>query len=170
MSAMLRMTQSSTSSWVCRDVCAQSPPHCSRAATDGRHLISIHVPEPTKPTPSEPRMYSDIENKANEESARQYCCSRRYILVCYFVIQSQAVNNGIEDTEHLLLLFRAYDVHIRDLLDSVNTILRPHGLSNPPTKELLQILLYGHEQLLFDSNTNNLDATFKYIQASERFQ
>ena len=80
------------------------------------------------------------------------------------------INDGIEDTEHFLLLCSAYDIHRRDLLDSVNTILRPHGLSNPPNKELLQILLYGHEKLPFDSNTNIIDATLKYIQASERFQ
>ena len=80
------------------------------------------------------------------------------------------INDAIEDTEHFLLLCSAYDIHRRDLLDSVNTILRPHGLSNPPNKELLQILLYGHEKLPFDSNTNIFDATLKYIQASERFQ
>ena len=80
------------------------------------------------------------------------------------------INDGIEDTEHFLLLCSAYDIHRRDLLDSVNTILRPHGLSNPPNKELLQILLYGHEKLPFDSNTNILDARIKFIQASERFQ
>ena len=80
------------------------------------------------------------------------------------------VNDGIEEIEHLLLLCHAYDIHRRDLLDSVNTILRPRGLSNPPSNELLQILLYGHEKLPFDSNTSILDATLKYIQASERFQ
>ena len=80
------------------------------------------------------------------------------------------INDGIEDTEHFLLLCSAYDIHIRDLLDSVNAILRPHGLSNPSNKELMQIFLYGHEKLPFDSNTNILEATLKYIQALERFQ
>ena len=80
------------------------------------------------------------------------------------------ISDGIEDTEHFLLLCRAYDIHRRDLLDSVNAILRPHGLSNPSNKELLQILLYGHEKLPFNSNTNILEATLKYIQASEQFQ
>ena len=80
------------------------------------------------------------------------------------------ISDGIEDTEHFLLLCRAYDIHRRDLLDSVNAILRPHGLSNPSNKELSQILLYGHEKLTFNSNTNILEATLKCIQASERFQ
>ena len=44
------------------------------------------------------------------------------------------VNDGIEDKEQFLLLCRAYDIHICDLLDSLNTILRPRGLSNPPSK------------------------------------
>ena len=80
------------------------------------------------------------------------------------------INDGIEDTEHFLLLCHAYDIHRRDLLDSVNAILRPYGLSNLPNKELLQILLYGHEKLPFHSNTIILEATLKYIQATERFQ
>ena len=79
------------------------------------------------------------------------------------------INYGIEDTEHFLLLCRADDIHRRDLLDS-DVILRPHGLSNPSNKELLQILLYGHEKLPFNSNKNILEATSKYIQASERFE
>ena len=80
------------------------------------------------------------------------------------------VNDGVEDKEHFLLLCCAYNIHRCNLLDSVNTILSPPGLSNPPSNELLQIVLYGHEKLPFDSNTNILDARLKYIQASGRFQ
>ena len=57
-----------------------------------------------------------------------------------------------------------------DLLDSVNAILRTHGPSNPSNKELAQKIFYGHEKLPFDSNTNILEATLNYIQASEWFQ
>ena len=39
-------------------------------------------------------------------------------------------NDGIEDTEHFLLLCHAYDKDGRDLLNSVGAILRPHGLTN----------------------------------------
>ena len=80
------------------------------------------------------------------------------------------INDGIEDKEHFLLICRANDIHRRDLLDRVDAIFRPNGLSNPPNNELLQILLYGQEKLPFDSNTNILEAILKYIQASERFQ
>ena len=80
------------------------------------------------------------------------------------------ITDGVEDTVHFLVLFRACDTHRRDLLDSVNAILRPHGLSNPPNKELLQILLYGHKKLPFHSDTKILEATLKYSQATEWFQ
>ena len=80
------------------------------------------------------------------------------------------INDGIEDTEHFLLLCHAYDTDRRDLLSSVNAILRPHGLVNLSNENLLQIILYGHEKLPLDSNTKIIEATLKYIQASERFQ
>ena len=76
----------------------------------------------------------------------------------------------MEDTEHFLLLCHAYDEGRCDLLNSVDAILRPHGLTNLSNETLLQILLYGHEKLSFYLNTKVLKATLKYIQASERFQ
>ena len=78
-------------------------------------------------------------------------------------------NDGIEDTEHYFLLCHKYDADSRDFLSSVNTILLPRGLINLSNQELLKILLYGHEQLSFDSNSKILTATLKYIQASKRF-
>ena len=80
------------------------------------------------------------------------------------------INDGVEDTEHFLLLCHAYDEERRDLLSSVNAILRHHGLTNLTNENLFQILLYGHEKLSYDLNTKILEATLKYIQASERFQ
>ena len=57
-----------------------------------------------------------------------------------------------------------------DLLNSVNAILRPYGLTNLTNENLLQILLYGHEKLSFGINKKILEATLKCIQASERLQ
>ena len=68
-----------------------------------------------------------------------------------------------------MLLCRAYDMYRRDLIDSVNAILRPHGLSNPPCNELLQILLYGRKKLPFESNTNILDATLNIYSCLRTF-
>ena len=39
------------------------------------------------------------------------------------------INDGIKDTKHLLLLCHAYDEDRRDLLNSVDVILRPHGFT-----------------------------------------
>ena len=80
------------------------------------------------------------------------------------------ITNGIEDTEYVLLLGHTYDDERRYLLNSVNAILQPNRLTNLTTENLLQILLYGHEKLSFDLKTRILEATLKYIQASERFQ
>ena len=78
--------------------------------------------------------------------------------------------DGVEDMEHFLLLCHAYDEERCDLLGSVNAILRQYGLTNLINENLLQILLYGHEKVSCDLNTKILEATLKYIQASERFQ
>ena len=80
------------------------------------------------------------------------------------------MNDGVEDAEHFLLLCHANDEDRRDLLNSLDSILRPHGLTNLSNQNLLQILLYGHEKLSFYLNSKILEATLKYIQASERFQ
>ena len=81
------------------------------------------------------------------------------------------VNDGIEDTEHFLLLCHAYFTDRRDFLvhDNVRAILQLHGLTNLSNEALLQIILYGHEKLFLNSNTKILEATLKYIQTSERF-
>ena len=80
-----------------------------------------------------------------------------------------SINDGIEDKEHFLLLCHSYDVQRQDLLDTINPILEPQGLSNFSNKALLKILLYGDERLPLKSNTMVLEATIKYIYATERF-
>ena len=58
-------------------------------------------------------------------------------------------------------------MHIRrDLLNSVNAMLLPHSLISLSNEALLQVILYGHEQLSFDSNATILQATLEYIHAS----
>lgn len=80
------------------------------------------------------------------------------------------ISDGIEDAEHFLLLCHAYDSIRCDLLDSVNAILQPNGLSNLSLQEMLKVLLYGHERLSTDANKKILLLTLEYIHASERFQ
>ena len=45
-----------------------------------------------------------------------------------------------------------------------------YDMINLSNEELLKIILYGHEQLPFDSNAKILIATLEYIQASKRFE
>ena len=79
-------------------------------------------------------------------------------------------NDDVEDTEHYFLLCHTDAADRLDLLNSVNAILLPHGMINLSNEELLKIILYGHEQLPFDSNAKILTATLEYIQASKRFE
>ena len=44
---------------------------------------------------------------------------------------------------------------------SVNAMLFPHGLISQSNEALLQVILYGHEQLSFDSNAKILQATLE---------
>ena len=80
-----------------------------------------------------------------------------------------AINDGIEDTEHFLLLCHNYDVQRQDLLDAINSISEPQGLSNLSNEALLKILLYCNERLPLMLNTMVLEATIKYIYATELF-
>ena len=55
--------------------------------------------------------------------------------------------------EHNFLLYYTNDANRLDLLNSVNAIILPYGLINLSREELLEVIQYGHEQLLFDLNT-----------------
>ena len=92
---------------------------------------------------------------------RKFCFLRK--ILC-------PTNDSVEDTDHYLLLCHTYAADRLDLLNSVNAILLPHGMINLSNEELLKIILYGHEQLPFDSNAKILTATLEYIQASKRFE
>ena len=78
-------------------------------------------------------------------------------------------NDGVEDTEHFLLLCHSYNELRFDLLNSVNAILLPHGFSSLSNEVLLRFILYGDERLTIDTNKKLLEATLKFIHASERF-
>ena len=75
-----------------------------------------------------------------------------------------AINDGVEDTEHYFLLCHAYDVFRNDLLNSVNAILLPSGIKCPSNEELLKVILYGHEQLSFDSNSQSSTGIYPHFQ------
>ena len=78
-------------------------------------------------------------------------------------------NDGVEDTEHFLLLCHSYSEPRSDLLNSVNAILLPHGFSSLSNEDLLKFTLYGDERLTIDTNKKLLQATLEFIHALERF-
>ena len=79
------------------------------------------------------------------------------------------INDGIEDTEHILLSRHLYDVQRHDVLSTVSAILLSEGLSNLFNDTLLKILLYEDGRLSTYSNSQIIKATLKYIHASQRF-
>ena len=53
--------------------------------------------------------------------------------------------------------------------NSVNAILLPCGFWSLSNEVLLKFILYGEERLTIDTNKKLLQATLKFIHASERF-
>ncbi len=78
-------------------------------------------------------------------------------------------NDGIESTEHFLLLCPSFEDQRRDLLAGVFALLRPLGYIDLSNEVLTQLLLYGDKDLPNDVNRNILDLTLQYIHTSGRF-
>ena len=72
-------------------------------------------------------------------------------------------NDGIEDTEHFLLLCHSFDNNRRSIFAGVNEIFKAVGNIFGPNESLLQILLYGDKNLSEDANKQIFDLTIKYI-------
>ena len=79
-------------------------------------------------------------------------------------------NDGIEDTEHFLLLCPSFDIQRRDLLAGVSELLRPYvRISSLPNNAVVQILLYGDKDFSIDVNKNILKLTLNFIHKTGRF-
>ena len=78
-------------------------------------------------------------------------------------------NEGIEDTEHFLLLCHSFDNNRGSLLSGVNEIFKAVGNIVGPNQSLLQNLLYGVKNLSDDANKQILDLTIKYILETKGF-
>ena len=78
-------------------------------------------------------------------------------------------NDGIEDTEHFLLLCPSFDIQRRDLLARVSELLRPFVQINTlPNNVLVQYLLYGNKELSFDVNKKLLELTLDFVHKTGR--
>ena len=78
-------------------------------------------------------------------------------------------NDGIEDTEHFLLLCPSFEVPRRDLLAGVSALLRPLGHINLSNEFLMQILLYGDKDFPNNLNKDILLLTLRFIHETGRF-
>ena len=77
-------------------------------------------------------------------------------------------NDGIEDTEHFLLLCPCFDVQRQDLLAGIYALVRPLGYVNLANEDLLQLLLYGHKDFPNLLNRDILKLTLHFIHETGR--
>ena len=77
-------------------------------------------------------------------------------------------NDGIESTEHFLLLCPSFEVQSRNLLAGVFALLRPFGYIDLSNEVLTQLLLFGDKGLPNDVNRNILKLTLLYIHTTGR--
>ena len=77
-------------------------------------------------------------------------------------------NDGIEDTEHFLLLCPSFAVPRRGLLTGVLALLRPYGYVSNSNEALMQVLLYGDKNLPNDLNKSILFLTLNFIHQTGR--
>ena len=69
-------------------------------------------------------------------------------------------NDGIEDTEHFLLLCPSFDMQRQDLLARVMDLLRPFvEITNLPSNLSIHLLLYGDQNLPNDLNKSIIELT-----------
>ena len=78
-------------------------------------------------------------------------------------------NDGIENTEHFLLLCPSFEIQRRNLLARVFALLRPLGYVNIPNEPLTHLLLYGDKDFPNDLNKNILELTLEFIHETGRF-
>ena len=78
-------------------------------------------------------------------------------------------NDGIEGTQHFLLLCPSLEVSRRDLLAGVSTLLRPLGNTDLSNDFLMQILLYSDKDFPDCVNKDILLLTLLFIHETGRF-
>ncbi len=77
--------------------------------------------------------------------------------------------DGIETTEHFLLLCPSFEAERRSLLADVFDLIHPFGYVDLSNEVLLQLLLYGDKNLSFNLNKCILESTINYIHMTGRF-
>ena len=79
-------------------------------------------------------------------------------------------SDGIEDTEHFLLLCPSFDAQRQDLLVGIVELIRPfRQITDLSNDSLTQLLLYGDQDLSNELNRNILALTLCFIHEAGRF-
>ena len=79
-------------------------------------------------------------------------------------------NDGIEDTEHFLLLSPSFNVQRRDLLAEISQLLRPFvQINNFSNIVLIKLLLYGDKDFSDSIKKSIPQLTINFIQKTGRF-
>ena len=79
-------------------------------------------------------------------------------------------SDGIEDTEHFLLLCPTFDAQRRDLFAGIVEFIRPfRQITDLSNDSLTQLLLYGDQDLSTELNRNILELTLRFIHDTGRF-
>ena len=79
-------------------------------------------------------------------------------------------SDGVEDTEHFLLLCPSFDVQRQDLLAEIVELLRPFlQITDLSNDVLVKLLLYGDQDLSYNLNRKIFELTLRYIHETRRF-
>ena len=79
-------------------------------------------------------------------------------------------SDGVEDTEHFLLLCPSFDDQRRDLLAGIEQLLRPFvQIANLSNNALTKLLLYGDKGLSCEVKRDILGLTLRFIRETGRF-
>ena len=78
-------------------------------------------------------------------------------------------HDGIEDTDHFLLLCNSFTDYRRSLLAGANDVLQIYRCSKSLGYNILQLLLYEDKSLPLEANVLILNLTIKFILETERF-
>ena len=80
------------------------------------------------------------------------------------------LNDGIEDTEHFLLLCPSFDIQRRDLLAEISQLLQPFvQINNLSNIVLIKLLLYSDKDFSDSINKSILQLTINFIHKTGRF-
>ena len=79
------------------------------------------------------------------------------------------VCRNAEIIQHFLLKCPIYNVQRLNVFQTVNPILLANDLQNLNDREMVRLLLYGHDKLPLNANQSILKATINFIEMTARF-